>query len=190
MELVFDFFEDHVKAAAAVKARRPLALGVLCFMLGALGFFTAQELSGRLVLLPFGGIGFALFLLWELGAGLVMVAVLHLIADFQGRPGSASELFVLFGMAQLVWGLAVPAVLVLLALAPTWRWPAGAAFLLLGLASLSLKARSIQDTYQVSLGRAWFNLILPYLALLLASGLAFLLAAAGLFMRFAEALNG
>lgn len=180
MELVFDFFEDHLKAAAAVKSRRPLALGVLSFILGALSFFVAMGVSGRLAPLPFNWFMFALFLLWELGSGLALVAVLHLIADFEGRPGSGAELFVLFGFANLIWSLAVPLALILLAVFPNAHWPLTAAFLLVGLCNLSLKARSLQDTYQLSQGRAWITLVLPYLATVMVSGLAFTLAMASM----------
>jgi hypothetical protein len=51
--------------------------------------------------------------------------------------------------------------------------------LLVGLYNLSLKARSLQDTYQLSQGRAWITLALPYLATIVASGLALALAMAG-----------
>jgi len=183
VEFIFDFFEDHLKAAVAVKSRRPLALGVFCFILGALSFFVAMSLSGRLSPLPFNWFTFALFLLWELGSGLALVAVLHLIADFEGRPGSGGELFVLFGFANLTWGLAVPLALIFLAFFRGAHWPLTAAFLLVGLYNLSLKARSLQDTYQLSQGRAWVTLALPYLATVVASGLAFVLAMASVVMQ-------
>jgi hypothetical protein len=189
MELVFDFFEDHLKAAAAVKSRRPLALGVLCFMLGALSFFVAMGVSGRLAPLPCNWVIFALFLMWELGSGLALVAALHLIADFGGRPGSGGELFVLFGFANLIWGLAVPLALIFLAFLPGAHWPLTAAFLLLGFCNLSLKARSLQDTYQLSQGRAWVTLVLPYLATVMASGLVLALAMASVVMQVMKGLD-
>ncbi|MCX5795784.1 MAG: hypothetical protein NTY77_09845 [Elusimicrobia bacterium] len=189
MELVFDFFEDHLKAAAVVKVRRPLALGVLCFMLGALSFFVAMSVSGRLSPLPFNWFILALFLLWELGSGLALVAVLHLIADFEGRPGSGGELFVLFGMANLIWALAIPVALLFMAFLPHAHWPLTAAFLFVGLYNLGLKARSLQDTYQLSQGRAWITLALPYLATVMASGLAFALAMASVVMQILKGLD-
>ncbi|MDD5628707.1 MAG: YIP1 family protein [Elusimicrobia bacterium] len=189
MELVFDFFEDHLKAAAAVKSRRPLALGLFCFILGALSFFLAMSVSGRLQPLPFNSFTLGLFLLWELGSALVLVAALHLIADFQGRPGSGGELFVLFGFANLSWGLAVPVALLFLALFPSAHWPLTAAFLLVGLYSLGLKARSLQDTYQMSQGRAWVTLALPYLGTLLASALAFILAMASVVLQIMKGFS-
>jgi hypothetical protein len=189
MELVFDFFEDHLKAAAVVKSRRPLALGVFCFMLGALSFFVALIVSGRLAPLPCNWFTFALFLLWEMGTGLALVAALHLIVDFEGRPGSGAELFVLFGFANLIWGLAVPLALIFLASFPRAHWPLTAAFLLLGLYNLSLKARSLQDTYQLSQGRAWITLALPYLAMVMASGLAFALAMASVVMQVMKSFD-
>ena len=189
MELVFDFFEDHLKAAAAVKSRRPLALGVLCFILGALSFFVAMGVSGRLAPLPCNLVIFSLFLLWELGSGLALVAVLHLIADFEGRPGSGGELFVLFGMANLIWALAVPVALLFMVLFPRAHWPLTAAFLLVGLYNLSLKARSLQDTYQLSQGRAWITLVLPYMATVTASGVALALAMASLVMQVMKSFD-
>jgi len=189
IELLFDFFEDHLKAAAAVRARRPLALGSLCFALGALSFYVATAVSGRLDPLPFGLITLTLLLLWELAMGFVLTAVLHLIAEMEGRQGSAAELFVLFGMANLIWGLAIPLVMVFMSVLPRPHWPVTAVFLIVGFFNLSLKARSLQDTYQVSSGRAWVTLILPYLATLMASGLALSLAMASLFIGLMKALN-
>jgi len=187
MELLFDFFEDHEEAAAAVRARRPLALGVLCYLLGALSFCAAWGVSGLLSPLPFGWFTLCLFMLWELGAGFALVALLHLIVEMEGAQGSAAGLFVLFGMANLVWALALPLALVLIAACPRAHWPLTAAFLLAGCYSLSLKARSLQDVYQVSAGRAWVTIIPPYLAALAASGLAFSLAA--LFSQLAKAFG-
>ena len=189
MELVFDFFEDHLKAAAAVKDRRPLALGVLCFILGALSFFVAMGGSGRLAPVPCNWVNFCLFLLWELLSSLALVAVLHLIADFEGRPGSGAELFVLFGMANLSWGLAVPLALVFMAFLPSVQWPLTAAFLLVGFYNLSLKARCLQDTYGLSQGRAWITLVLPYLATATASGVALVLAMASLVLQVMKSLD-
>jgi len=178
MELLFDFFEDHVKAAAVVQRRRPLALGTLCFVLGALSWVVAMTVSGRLGPLPFNWVTLAFFLIWELGTGFALVACLHLISDMEGFQGRAASLFVLFGLANLVWALAVPVALVFLAAFPRTSWPLTAAFLVVGFTNLSLKA-----TYQVSSGRAWFTLILPYLATVLVSTLVLFLTMAGLFIQ-------
>ena len=189
MELIFDFFEAPGQAAASLRQKKPLALGVLCLLMGALSFFIAADLPGSATLLPFGWISLSLFLLWELAAGFAMVALIHLIAEMQGAQGSAVALFIFFGLADLVWALAVPAALLLTAVFPKTSAPLAATLLLLGLCNLSLKARSLKDNYQMHALRAWITLLLPYLAALLASVLAFSLAVAGLVLELMKSLS-
>ena len=189
MELVYDFFEDSAEAVAAVRSRRPLGLGVLGWLLGALSFFAVMAVSGRVSPLPWGGLELAFCLLWELATGCALVAFVHLIADFQGRRGSASELFVLFGLADLAWALVVPAVFILTAVCPRAHWLLAASFLIVGYYNLSLKARCLRDAYQMSLGRAWVTLALPYLAAFLAGALVFSLAIASLLLQILKGLG-
>ena len=186
MELIFDFFETPEQATTNLLRKKPLALGVLCLLVGALSLFVAAGFSGHL---PFGWISLSLFLLWELTAGFSLVAFIHLIAEMQGAQGSAAALFVFFGLADLVWALAVPAALLLTVLFPKTSTPLAAALLLLGLYNLSLKARSLQNTYKMTALRSWITLLLPYLTALLASILAFSLAVAGLVIELVNALS-
>lgn len=182
IELLYDYFEDHVRAAATVNERRPLAFGVLCFVIGGVSLFMAQALSQRL-LFPFSWSSCALLLLWKLSAGFLLVAVLHLILEMEGFKGSAAGLFVLFGMTELAWAAAVPLLLIARLAAGNWPWAATAVFFVVSLASLSLKARSLKDHYRLSAGRAWLTLSLPYLAVLLLTLLAFSLALISLILK-------
>lgn len=189
LELLYDFFEDHVRAAAAVAERRPLFLGVVCWLLGGASLFTAQALAGKLSLVSFTWAGLGITLVWKLALAFVTVALLHLFLELQGAKGSAAALFVLCGMADLAWALAVPLVLVSRAFLPKPGWAATALFAAVGLLAFSLKARSIQDAYRVSMGRAWMTLSLPYLAALFGLLAAFSLAVAGLLMQLVKALH-
>jgi hypothetical protein len=92
-------------------------------------------------------------------------------------------------MANLSWALAVPLALVFMAFLPRAQWLLTAAFLLVGFYNLSLKARSLQDTYQLSQGRAWITLALPYLATVTASGVALVLAMASLVLQVMKSFD-
>ncbi|MBI3552939.1 MAG: hypothetical protein HY077_10525 [Elusimicrobia bacterium] len=189
LELIFDYFEDHVRAAAAIQERRPLALGVLCFLLGGLAVFVAQGLTQRLYLLSFSWSSLMLALGWKVAAGFLLTAILHVLLDFTGNKGSAASLFVLLGMASLVWGLTVPLILLARLLLSSSSWLTGAIFMGVGFLSLSLKARSLQDNYHVSTGKAWVMLSLPYIAFIAAAVLAFFLAVAGLMFELVKAFH-
>lgn len=163
LELIYDYFEDHVRLAAHVREKRPVAVGVLGFIVGGLSVFVAQALTNRLHVLSFSWTSLIVLVVWKLVAGFLLAAILHMILELQGQRGDVVSLFVLFGLADLAWALAVPLVLVLKACSAS-PWLVSAAFLLVGFLSLSLKARSLQDGYRVSSGRAWFALGLPYVA--------------------------
>jgi hypothetical protein len=163
LELVYDYFEDHVRFAAQARERRPVAVGILGFLIGGLSLLVAQALTNRLHLLTFSWISLVVVVIWKIVAGFLLAATLHLILELQGIKGDVVALFILFGLADLAWALAVPLVLVLKAVGGS-RWLVTGAFLLIGFLSLSLKARGLQDSYKVSSGRAWFTLSLPYAA--------------------------
>ena len=163
LELIYDYFEDHVRLAGVVRERRPLAVGVLGFLIGGLSVFVAQALSNRLHVLSFSWTSLVVVVGWKIVAGFLLAAILHLILEMQGQRGDVVALFILFGLADLAWGLAVPLVLVLKAVSGS-AWLVTAAFMLIGFLSLSLKARSLQDSYKITSGRAWFTLGLPYVA--------------------------
>lgn len=189
LELLFDYFEDHTQAAAHISQRRPVAFGVLCFALGALSLFVAQGLSGRLFPLSFTWPSLGLMFLWELATGFLLAAVVHLILDLGGVKGSGAGLFIQLGMANLAWTVAVPLVLVLRLLFPRSSLALTAAFFAIGLLSLTLKARGLQDNYHITSAKAWVTLGLPYLVMLVAVVLAVSLAAVVLFLQVMKAFD-
>ncbi|OGR87799.1 MAG: hypothetical protein A3J74_02070 [Elusimicrobia bacterium RIFCSPHIGHO2_02_FULL_57_9] len=188
IELIYDYFEDHVRAAGVVKERRPLAFGVLCFLIGGVSLFMAQALSQRLFF-SVSWSSCALVLLWKLSAGFLLVAVLHLILDMEGYQGSAAGLFVHFGLAELAWAMAIPMIIVARLSPGGFSWIAPLIFFFVGLLSIGLKARSLQDNYNLSAGRAWMTLSIPYLAVFLVGLLAFSLALISLIMQFVKGFN-
>jgi hypothetical protein len=188
IELLYDYLEDHVRAAALVNERKPLAFGVFCFLCGGLSLFVAQGLANRLTLLSFSYSSCAIVLMWKVAAGFLLTAVVHSIAEMSGSTGSASSLFVLFGMADLSWALAIPLILLSRAFGGASMSSTGI-FFLIGLLSLSLKARSLQDNYHISSGRAWVTLGLPYVALGVAALLAVSLAVVGLVVELVKAFH-
>lgn len=171
IELMYDYLEDHVRLAHLVKERRPVSVGILGFMIGGLSVFLSQALTHRLHLLSFSWTSLAVIVVWKIVAGFILAALLHLILELQGRRGDVVELFILFGLADLAWALSVPLVLIARVATPS-QWIVSAAFLLVGFFSLSLKARSLQDAYEITSGKAWFTLGLPYLALVAGTLLA------------------
>lgn len=188
LELIFDYFEDHVRAAAHVNESRPLVLGTLCFMIGGLSLFVFHALQG-LVFFSFSWSSLAMVLILKVLAGFLMTAILHMILDLSGAKGSAASLFVLLGLASLTWAVSVPLALLARLFFHNSSLAPGAIFAAVGLLSLSLKARSLQDNYQIRLGRAWVSLMLPYLGLLVAGLMMFALAIAGLVFQIVRALH-
>lgn len=189
LELIYDYFEDHVRAAAHINESRPMALGALCFLVGGLSLFVANALARGPVFLSFSWSSLVLTLMLKLLAGFLMTAILHLVVEVTGAKGSAATLFVLLGMASLVWALTVPLVLLARFLLSGSPWAFGGIFMTVGLLSLSLKARSLQDNYQIRPGKAWAILSLPYIAMVVAGLLLFALAVAGLFFQIVKAFH-
>ena len=188
LELVFDYFEDHVRVAAQVNERRPIFLGLFCYVLGGVSLYVAQALAQRLYVLPYSWSFCALAVLWELGAGFLLAAALHLIVELGGAAGSAASLFVLLGMAELSWSLAVPLVLLARLFFRESSLAVTVALLAVAFWSLTLKARSLRDNYHIGLGRAWLSLGLPYFAAAVLAVLAFSLALIGLIVKFMQAV--
>ncbi|MEK7234650.1 MAG: hypothetical protein AAB268_12600 [Elusimicrobiota bacterium] len=178
VELVYDYFEDRARASVVIGRRRPAALGLLGILLGAASLYVAQSLAGRAVL-PFGWPGLALALLWHVVLTFVATSLLHLILEFGGARGDSRSLFVHLGLSELAWLAAVPLVLLCRASLSKPAWGLRLVFFLVGLWSLSYKARGIRDEYGISGGLAWLTLGLPYLACLLVVLLMAFLAALG-----------
>lgn len=182
IELAYDFFEDHVGAAAEIRRRRPLALGLLACLAGGTSLFFAQALAGRLSVLSLSWPSLVASLTWHVSLAFLTTAVLHLILEMTGSKGSAGVLFVHWGLSDLAWMLAVPSVLLIQALAPDSPWTIRLVFFGVGLWSLTLKARGIRDEYGVAPGRAWLTLGVPYLAVAALAGLALVLTLVALIL--------
>lgn len=188
IELLYDYLEDHVRAAAAIRERKPLAMGVLCFVFGGVSLFVAQALTSRLHVFGFSVSAAALAALWKVITGFILTAVLHMMVEMSGKTGSASSLFVLFGLADLSWALAVPLVLIARACGAS-PWVVSFIFLSIGILQLTLKARGLQDNYQLAPGRAWLTLSMPYLATAALVLVMLSLAVVGLVIQLVRAIS-
>ena len=184
LELVYDYFEDHMRAASLVNERQPLALGVLGFLAGALSLFLAQALTHHLFFLSFSWSSCVLMFLWELLSGFLWTGVLHLILEMGSIKGSAAGLFVLLGLADLSWALALALALLASLLMTRSSWISTGIFPLVWLLRLSLKARALQDNYHISSGRAWLTLSLPYAVATSAGLLVLFLVTTGFLTKF------
>lgn len=180
IELAYDFFEDHVSAAAEIRRHRPLAAGLLALLCGATSLFFAQALAGRLSVFSLSWPSLVAAVTWHAFLAFVTVSVLHMILEMSGSKGSAGVLFVHWGLSDLAWMAAVPCVLLVQALLPGSPWIVRAVFFGVGLWSLALKARGIRDEYGVATGQAWLTLGLPYVASAALVGLAMVLTLAAL----------
>ena len=162
IELFFLFFEDPKLAVRHVWSRRPVGLGVLAFGIAGAGLLFSQGLFRPLpsvYWLPWA-VGF--WWGWELVWGLLLACVSHFLAESWGGRGSGICLFILFGLSQLVWALAVPLALILKALGlGVGGWLSMLA--LLGAASLWFKIRSVRDHYSLPGHKAAAILLIPYL---------------------------
>ncbi len=186
LEFFYDYFEDRGRAAALIRQRRPYAAGLFGAWLGGASLFVADALAGRHAVLSFSWPSLAIALLWQTAFLFAAAAVLHLLLDMTGARGDAGALFVHLGLADLAWLAALPAVLALKALAPASAWSMRAAFFLVGLWSLALKARGVRDEYGVGEARAWLTLGLPYFAV---AGLVALTGALALVSLVLKALS-
>lgn len=186
IESIYDYFEDHSKATAYANQSRPVIFGMFCFALGGVSLFVAKAMAHKLFVLPFTFSSLFLTMLWEVVAGFLTAAVLHLILDIEGIEGSAVSLFVLLGMANLVWAVAIPFVMLLRLIMPESVWPVTLVFFIVGLMVFTLKARSLKDNYRISGVRAWVTLGLPYLALFVAAMVALSLALWIFILKFVQ----
>ena len=183
LELLYDYFEDRAHAAALIRQRRPLALGVLGALAGGASVFVAEGLAGRLHVFSFSGPSLLLTLLWQVTMLFTLTAALHLLLDMTGARGDAGALFVHLGLSELAWLAAAPATLLLQALFPRSAWPIRLAFLAVWVWSLALKARGLRDEYGVGEARAWVTLVLPYLLFASLIALSTTLAIVALVMK-------
>jgi len=182
LELLYDYFEDRAHASALIRQRRPIGLGAFGAVLGASSLFVAQAAAGRFGLFAFTWPSLGLALLWQVALTFLWTALLHLFLELTGARGDAGALLVHLGLSELAWVAAVPAILLVQA-ATGSVWGPRLVFAVVGLWSLTLKARGIRDEYHVGGGRAWLTLCLPYAAVSVFVMLAAALFAAGLVLR-------
>lgn len=180
IDFVSDFLEAPEAAARQAVEERPFFIGAVGFAVSGLSLYLAQSLAGgsRASL-----ISMTVTCVWQVISGFAMAGFLHLIADGWGGAGrgTASGLFVMTGLSQLAWALAVPGVL-LMKLFFIDHWLATYGLLaVVGLVSAVLKARSIRHVYQISSARAWAILLLPYVAAIVLLFSVFSIAIFGLF---------
>ncbi|MBI4050909.1 MAG: hypothetical protein HY400_00225 [Elusimicrobia bacterium] len=166
LDILYDFFEFPDYAAQRVQEIKPVGLGLLAYGVAGGSLFLAQALSDRFLFLDPSMPLFIVTCLGQLACGFFLTAALHLLTEVSGGQGSAVGLFILFGLSDLVWALAVPLCLILGLFLPVRGWIFSVLFMFLGFANFYLKARSIHDNYGVSSGKAWMLLSLPYLFVL------------------------
>jgi hypothetical protein len=183
LEIVYDYFEDPLRAAGRIEKCRPVTLGLLCILTGALSFFLAQALSDHLSILSFSWSSCLLILIWRFSAAFLFTAVLHLILEMGSVRGSAVALFVHLGLSELAWGLILPLAIIGQLTTGYASWAMPGAIFLGAILNLGLKARAIRDNYHVGLSRAWLTLCLPYFATVGMVLLVFFLAMLGLLSR-------
>lgn len=173
LDIVAGLLDDPDRAVRVVMSRRPVGLGLAAFLAAGTSFYLGVQVA---LVQPRAGLaGLILVLLWQFASGIVLTALVHLLVEMGGTRGSAVSLFVLMGLSELPWTLAVPGALLLAAAA---SGPAASGILVFSaieLMCLSMKARFIRLNYGISSARAWSLLALPYLASLafLAAGAAF-----------------
>lgn len=173
IELLYDFFEDHAKAAWNANEFRPVVFGIIVFALGGLSSFMAQSLTGRLFAFNFSFSSLGVAILLEITLGFIFTAVVHLIMEFGSVKGNAAALFVLMGLSSTVWALALPLLLITRLLAPASVFINAFVFLAVWVMVLLFKARSVRDNYHVGFFRGLVTVIIPYLGVFMAFMIAF-----------------
>ncbi|MBI4385931.1 MAG: hypothetical protein HY551_00975 [Elusimicrobia bacterium] len=176
LDLVADFIENPARAAATAGRGPRWCVGLACFGVAGLSLYLSQSLVR---LSPLNPASLLLACVWQAAAGVFMASLLHLLAEWSGGRGRVGSVFVLFGMSQLVWALALP----MAVLAAFWRAALPAYWIcvtVLAFSALYLRARSLRDHYGFAMGKAWLLVLFPYLAGLLLLMAALALLAIGL----------
>ena len=191
LDLAFDFIDEPARAAAAARARRPVAAAVAAVLLAAVSLFLAQAVSVSFLPVSSGPFSFVFICAWRVIGTFLLAGVLHLTVEVVARRGfgahhadppsrgQAAGLFVLLGLSDLAWTLALPGVLILKALGlDNWL----TVWLLIGaLGTLSIRymARSVRENYGLSSPMAWTIVSLPYIGLAVLGAGFFALAVGG-----------
>ncbi|MBI4056603.1 MAG: hypothetical protein HY399_03550 [Elusimicrobia bacterium] len=163
LEILSDLLESPSQTVQRIVVTRPIPLGFLAYLVGAVSLFLSRCLAHRGFLMEPGLPLFLWICFWQLSLGFFLTALAHLFVEMGGGSGSAKGLFVLLGLSELVWAVTLPVVLILGLFLPVQGWEVSSAFLIFGFLNLFFKAKSIQVNYGVPSSRAWFILALPYL---------------------------
>src|SRR5262249_9065597 len=158
------------------KDKPPFGLGIFCFLISGLSLFLAESMSRHFLPVPSGPIGLSLIWIWRLGIGILMTGFLHLLSELIGGHGSAFGLWVLLGLSDLIWALALPIVLFLRIIGLAHNtFVVWAMLTVLGFGSLALRAWGIRQNYGLDPARAWTLTCIPYiLSITLLMGMVFL----------------
>ena len=149
-------------AEARALCREPrVSAGLWGYVVGGVSFAVASGLAGTSVFSwPFCIFSVFERLLW----GFLLSAFLHILLEMMKGRGRALGLFTVFGLADFVWALAVPVLLILRLFLPVNGLGVWAAILAFGAADFFLRAKGLKDGYAVGWGRAAFAIVSPYLA--------------------------
>lgn len=183
LSVIADFIEAPEEAARRTRESPRIAAALLAFVAAGTSVFLAQAVAGRGGALWSLWVSWAIACLWHLLSGAAMTSFLHLSAETVGGRGRALPLFVLVGLSDLGWALALPAVLIARVFFPDASWPSWVLLALAGLLVLCLRARSIRLNYGLSAGRSWVAVSIPYAGAALMAGAFASLAVFGLVQR-------
>ncbi|MEK7745815.1 MAG: hypothetical protein AAB576_04055 [Elusimicrobiota bacterium] len=162
LSVIADFIEAPGEAARRTRESPSISAALLAFLAAGTSVFLAQAVAGR------GGtfwslwVSWAIACLWHLVSGAAMTSFLHLSAEAVGGRGRVLSLFVLVGLSDLGWALALPAVLIARVFFPEASWPSWILLPLAGFLVLSLRARSISHNYGLGMARSWVAVSIPY----------------------------
>ncbi|MFA6092313.1 MAG: hypothetical protein WCU88_02015 [Elusimicrobiota bacterium] len=188
MGFLEDFLMAPERAALRAQERPPVAAAFGAFVLAGLSLAVSKAVlsGGSIAFLAFAA---AFAALMRVSAGTLMTALVHLLAEALGGRGRAAGLFALMGASDLGWTLALPAALLLRALAPGAWWAPLLCALPAAFAVLCLRARSVRGNYGLSPARAWAAVCLPYAAFAALAAAASMLLVAGLVQQFAGLIS-
>lgn len=177
MEIIEIYLTSVREAAREIEKREPFLTAMSVVVLAAV----TRWLSGALVsgsgLTGAGLAGLAVTLLFAGFLWITLSACLHLVSELSGGEGRAKTLFILLGFSQLPALLILPFAFLTQAFGLSGLVFQGAVSVL-GLWSLVLYVKSIQENYRFSSVKALFLGALPIVAIgLLIMGFLFVLTA-------------
>ncbi len=144
--------------AAFLSGEKPSGLGragLAGYFAGTLGLFAYLRIFSAV---PPGFASFAVVLMLVLAANFCFSAVMHLFLDLTGAQGSASRLFLVFGVTDFLLALLVP----LAFFAKLGYINAFLALCLCLILAVYFRVRVVRGLYPVSSNKALLAVCLPY----------------------------